>query len=60
MRTNFFKLLRHDSKGATAVEYGLVVGLIAIAMVTALWGVSETSTGMWNDIDTRSTAAMSN
>lgn len=31
----FFKLIR-DSKAATAIEYGLIAALIAVAAVTAM------------------------
>lgn len=31
---NFMKMIR-DSKGATAIEYGLIAALIAVAGVTA-------------------------
>jgi pilus assembly protein Flp/PilA len=40
------KLLR-DSRGATAVEYGLIVALIVIAMVGALESVANANTGLW-------------
>ncbi|MCB2078806.1 MAG: Flp family type IVb pilin [Novosphingobium sp.] len=32
---------RLDERGATAIEYALVVGLISIAMVAALNGMSD-------------------
>ena len=34
----FLKMLR-DSKGATAIEYGLIAALIAVAAITAVRGV---------------------
>ena len=40
------KLLR-DSRGATAVEYGLIVALIVIAMIGALESVANENTGLW-------------
>jgi pilus assembly protein Flp/PilA len=43
------KLLR-NSKGATAVEYGLILALLVIAMVAALTGLASTTTGMWNNV----------
>ena len=55
----FLKQLHHDTSGATAVEYGLIVGLIAIAAIAAIQGVAAESTRMWNDIETRSVEAMS-
>jgi pilus assembly protein Flp/PilA len=38
--------------GATAVEYGLIVSLIVIAMVGALGEFASSSTGIWNDVST--------
>jgi pilus assembly protein Flp/PilA len=35
---HFFQILR-DSKGATAIEYGLIATLIAIAAITAMTSV---------------------
>lgn len=57
---NFLKRLQHDTAGATAVEYGLIVSLIVIAVLGALLGVSDTTTRMWNDVETRSVDAMTN
>jgi Flp pilus assembly pilin Flp len=42
------------------VEYGLVIGLIAVAMIGALWEVANTTSDMWDDIESRSTDAMTN
>ncbi len=33
---NFLTLLLQDKKGATAVEYGLMVALIAVAIIAAV------------------------
>ena len=35
-----FQLLR-DSKGATAIEYGLIAALIAVAAITAMQGLGS-------------------
>lgn len=35
---NFVKLIK-NSKGATAIEYGLIAALIAVAAITAVRGV---------------------
>jgi pilus assembly protein Flp/PilA len=46
-------LLRHLAgcrKAATAVEYGLIVALIVIAMVASLQLVANTNTGLWNNV----------
>lgn len=39
--------LKHDCRGATAIEYGLIVALIVIAMIVALRDVADENTGMW-------------
>lgn len=49
-----------DTKGATAVEYGLIVALIVIAMIASLQGVADTTTEIWTDVETRSVDAMLN
>lgn len=43
------KLVR-DQRGAAAVEYGLIVALIVLAMVGALTEFAGTTTNMWNDV----------
>ena len=35
----FFKALRRDEKGATAIEYGLIAALVAVAAITAMQGI---------------------
>lgn len=46
------RVLRH-TRGATAVEYGLICALIVLAMVGALQSVAGKTTGMWNDVSTK-------
>lgn len=41
------KIVR-DDRGATAVEYGLIISMIVLAMVGALRGVAGTTSNMWN------------
>jgi len=38
MTKRFFKLI-NDSKGATAIEYGLIAALIAVAAIGAMQGI---------------------
>jgi pilus assembly protein Flp/PilA len=38
--THFRKLLS-DTKGATAIEYGLIAALIAVAAITAMQGLGN-------------------
>ena len=44
---SFIKKLLRDNRGATAIEYGLIVSLIVIAMIAALDGVANENTGLW-------------
>ena len=39
--------------GATAVEYGLIVALIVIAMFAAFGNVAGSTTNMWNGVSNR-------
>jgi len=36
---NLFKKLRRNEDGATAIEYGLIAALIAVAAITAMQGL---------------------
>ena len=44
------RLIR-DKKGATAVEYGLIVALIVIAMISGLTQFAGVTINMWNDVN---------
>lgn len=39
--TDTFERIERNEKGATAVEYGLLVGLVAIVVVVALVGLEQ-------------------
>jgi pilus assembly protein Flp/PilA len=39
--TNRLKSLAHDETGATAIEYGLIAALIAVAAITAMKGLGN-------------------
>jgi pilus assembly protein Flp/PilA len=41
-----------DQTGATAVEYGLILALICLAMLTALQGVATNTVEMWENVTT--------
>lgn len=58
MLSTFLKSIVDDQSGATAIEYGLILSLIVIAMIAALQGVATTTINMWDDVDSKSTAAM--
>ena len=45
--------LPNDQKGATAIEYGLIVALIAIAMMGGLRALGGGAGGMWSNISSQ-------
>ena len=49
MFARFGKLVR-DDRGATAVEYGLVLALVVLVLLSALQNLAGVTTKMWNDI----------
>ena len=42
--------LRSDKRGATAIEYGLIVALIAVAAISAMSKLGGGSNGMWGKL----------
>ncbi|WP_088185417.1 Flp family type IVb pilin [Sphingobium sp. Z007] len=48
------RLIRCE-RGATAVEYGLIIAMIVLAMIAALNNVANKTTGMWNNVATEVT-----
>lgn len=46
--SSFLKHIGDDVSGATAVEYGLIVSLIVIAMIAAVNGVAEITINTWD------------
>jgi pilus assembly protein Flp/PilA len=54
----FIKRLLRDTRGATAVEYGLIVALVVIAMIAALSGVADRNDGLWARVTSNVAAHM--
>ncbi|MBO6505081.1 MAG: Flp family type IVb pilin [Kordiimonadaceae bacterium] len=46
----FMKKFRRDEEGATAIEYGLIAALVAIALITALNGLGTSLDGMFTGV----------
>jgi pilus assembly protein Flp/PilA len=44
----FIKKLRRNEKGATAIEYGLIAALIAVAAITAMSGLGGQLSSTFN------------
>lgn len=45
-----FRALGSDVRGATAVEYGLILALIVLALMASLIGLADVTGNMWNDV----------
>jgi pilus assembly protein Flp/PilA len=44
------KAIASDISGATAVEYGLILAMVFLAMLAAVQNFGNTSIAMWNNI----------
>ncbi|MEM6827853.1 MAG: Flp family type IVb pilin [Pseudomonadota bacterium] len=60
MVLKFLQHIGNDSQGATAVEYGLIVSLIVIAMVGALQSVGNSNSNQWGTVTDETNEVMSN
>lgn len=42
--------LHNDERGATAIEYALIISLIFLAMAGALGNVADVTVNMWSNV----------
>ena len=56
-KKSFLTRLIRNERGATAVEYGLILSMVVLAMLAALAGVANETTKMWGDVSSKSQAA---
>jgi pilus assembly protein Flp/PilA len=49
----FLQNLFTNQKGATAIEYGLIAALIAVAAITAMTGLGKNLTNTFNKVSTQ-------
>ena len=49
----FFKNLVRDEQGATAIEYGLIAALIAVAAITAMTSLGGTLSGTFQNVNNK-------
>ncbi len=47
------RCLPNDQKGATAIEYGLIAALIALAMMGGLRTLGGGAGGMWTNVSSQ-------
>lgn len=48
----FFNKLRRNEEGATAIEYGLIAALIAVAAITAMQSLGNELSTTFNTVST--------
>lgn len=48
----FFKNLMNDEQGATAIEYGLIAALIAVAAISAMGALGNTLDNTFTTVST--------
>ena len=48
----FFKNMIRDEQGATAIEYGLIAALIAVAAITAMQSLGDELSTTFNKVST--------
>lgn len=53
----FLKNIRRNEEGATAIEYGLIAALIAIALIGTLTSVGGSLTTLFGTVETELTTA---
>jgi pilus assembly protein Flp/PilA len=49
MRT-FIQMLKNDRKGATAIEYGLIAGLVAVVIIGGVTAVGGKLSNLFNNV----------
>lgn len=54
----FIKRLISNQSGATAIEYGLILALIVLAMLSALQAFADGTITMWETVSTKTAAAI--
>lgn len=57
LKMKLFSKIMKNEEGATAIEYGLIAALIAVAAVTAMSQVGGTLTNTFTNVDSAMTQA---
>ncbi|MCV0383665.1 MAG: Flp family type IVb pilin [Erythrobacter sp.] len=58
--TAFLRQLARDQKGATAVEYGLILALVFLAMLGAVQAFGRNAIAIWDGTSTKIVEASEN
>jgi pilus assembly protein Flp/PilA len=55
---SFLASLYRDTRGATAIEYGLICAMIVLGMLSALQGLGNGNASGWGSMSSKATTAM--
>ena len=58
--SQLFKRILRDNRGATAIEYGLILALICIFILVTMQAMAGEIMETWNHVETTATDAMNN
>ena len=53
MKNNLLKNLIRDERGSSAVELGLILGLVVMAMFSALQGFANANLEIWTTVQSK-------
>ncbi len=53
----YLKALLHDSRGTSAVEYGLILGIVVLGIFLAVSGVASETLKMWSYVEAKAAKA---
>ncbi len=42
-----------NTRGATAIEYGLILAFVVIALIVGLTNLADSTIGMWGKVETK-------
>ena len=54
----WWRRLQQDERGATAVEYGLLIALMALAALAAINSLADETVRMWDYVNSNVTAVL--
>jgi pilus assembly protein Flp/PilA len=55
---NLLSRLASDTRGATAIEYGLIAALIAVGCIAGMRALGSSNTGGWGNTSSKISEAM--
>ncbi|MBV1687033.1 Flp family type IVb pilin [Novosphingobium sp. G106] len=55
---SFLASLYRDTRGATAIEYGLICAMIVLGMLAGLQGLGNGNSSGWGTMSSKATTAM--